>query len=85
MENHEKLEMTKMDNYVKAMKEDKDLQKNADGYSDPTSYAAIKNVDKESYLVKRLLKTIWNMADICGFRIDGRITFINKKSGNVWR
>jgi hypothetical protein len=64
---------------------DRDLRKNAEGYSDPTAYEAIKNIDTENERFHKLLYTIFNIVELSGFQIDGRIVLVNKKSGRVWR
>ena len=62
-----------------------DLRKNAEGYPDPTAYAAIMNVTKEEERFHKLLYTIFDICDLAGFRIEGRITVVDKKTGRVWR
>lgn len=64
---------------------DRDLRKNAEGYSDPTAYEAIKNIDKEDKRFRKLLHTIFNICELSGFRIEGRIVFVDKKTGRIWR
>ncbi len=64
---------------------DKDLRKNADEYSDPTAYEAIKNIDKEDERFRKLLHTIFYICNIAGFEIEGRIVLVDKKTGRVWR
>ena len=38
---------------------DRDLRTNAEGYSDPTAYTAIKNLDKEDERFHKLLRAIF--------------------------
>lgn len=64
---------------------DKDLRKNAEEYSDPTAYEAIKNIDKEDERFRKLLHTIFYICNIAGFEIEGRIVLVDKKTGRVWR
>lgn len=66
---------------------DKDLRKNSEGYPDPTAYEAIKRVEaaEEEARVKKLLKTIFTVCDLAGFRVDGRIALEDLKTGKIWR
>lgn len=68
-----------------AMGTDNDLRKNGSGYSDPTAYNAIKNIDYEDEQFHKLLYTIRNMCDLAGFQIEGRIVLTDKKTGRTWR
>lgn len=66
----------------------KDPRRNASGYMDLTAYEAIKNADREADAearFKRLLATIFYICDLAGFRIEGRLTIVDKKTGKVWR
>ena len=64
---------------------DRDLRKNASGYSDPTAYRAIKNIDREDENFHKLLHTIFNICELSGFRIEGRIILVDEVTGKVWR
>ena len=64
---------------------DRDLRKNAEGYSDPTAYKAIKNIDKEYERFHKLLHTIFYICKVAGFKIEGRIVLVDKKTGRIWR
>jgi len=64
---------------------DKDLRKNASGCSDPTAYEAIKNIDKEDDRFHKLLHTIFDMCELSGFRLDGRITLVDQETGKVYK
>ena len=33
----------------------------------------------------KLLRTIFYICDVAGFRIEGRITFVDKKTGRIWK
>lgn len=67
------------------MKND-ELRKNGSGYSDPTAYKALKNInnDEESRFYK-LLDVIFDVCDLAGFRLEGRIAVRDKKTGRIWR
>lgn len=62
-----------------------DLRKNAEGYSDPTAYEAMKNMEKEDERFHKLLYTIFYLCDLAGFEVEGRIVFVDKKTGRIWR
>lgn len=66
-----------------------DIRRNASGYSDPTAYAAIKNVSKqeleESDRFHDLLDTLFYITELAGFEIEGRIVLKDTKTGKVWR
>lgn len=64
---------------------DRELRRNAEGYSDPTAYQAIKNIEQEDENFHKLLHTIFNICDLAGFRIEGRIVLVDKVTGKVWR
>ena len=61
---------------------------NKSGYKDLTAYYAIQNIEreeKETERRKKLLSTIFYIADLAGYRIEGRISLKDKKSGKIWR
>lgn len=45
---------------------DRDLRKNAEGYSDPTAYEAMKNLDRDDERFHKLLHTIWRSESFYG-------------------
>lgn len=61
-----------------------DLGKNAEGYSDPTAHKAIKNLDKNERFYK-LLHTIFDICEMSGFHLEGRIVLRDKQTGKIWR
>lgn len=62
-----------------------ELKRNGSGYTDPTAYKALKRIDKNETRVKRVIKTLQEVAHLAGFEIEGRITLIDKKTGDIWR
>lgn len=62
-----------------------EYRKNAEGYPDPTAYKAIQNVYKEDERFQKLLHSIFDICDLAGFRIQGRIVLEDKKTGRIWR
>lgn len=67
------------------MAKDGDIRKNGSGYYDPTAYKAIKNIDEESERFHKLLDTIFNICELSGFHLEGRIVVRDKETGRVWR
>lgn len=71
------------------MARDDDIRKNASGYSDPTAYQAIKNVDnvslEESDRFHNLLDILFYITELAGFEIEGRIVLKDTRTGKVWR
>ncbi|MDD2298555.1 MAG: hypothetical protein PHU69_02830 [Fermentimonas sp.] len=64
---------------------DRELRRNAEGYPDPTAYQAIKNIDREDENFHKLLHTIFNVCELSGFRIEGRIVLVDEVTGKIWR
>lgn len=52
-----------------------------EGYSDPTAYQTIKNMDKVDERFHKLLRTLFYICEIAGFEIEGRIVLADKKPG----
>ena len=64
---------------------DKDLRKNSEGYPDPTAYEAIKRLEAEEQKVNHLLKIIFSVCKLAGFRVEGRIVLEDLETGKIWR
>ena len=73
---------------------DRELKKNSKGYPDPTAYEAIKKAEKSEKEIARkqederfhkLLNSIFSMCELAGFKLEGRITLKDIKTGRVWR
>ena len=66
-----------------------DIAKNGSGYSDPTAYRAIKNVEnlslEESDRFHNLLDTLFYITELAGFEIEGRIVLKDTTTGRIWR
>lgn len=60
-------------------------RKNSEGYSDPTAYQAMMNLEIEELRFKKLLRSIKDVCDLADFEIEGRVVLIDKRSGRVWR
>lgn len=68
--------------------DDKNLKKNGEGYSDPTAYRAIKNVDdaaNSQARFRKLLEIIFDACELAGFHLEERIVVKDKRTGRVWR
>lgn len=65
-----------------------DPRKNSEGYMDLTHHDAVKNVEaekKEEERFNKLLRTIFYICELAGYRIKNRIVFEDKASGRVWK
>lgn len=58
--------------------------KNHEGYSDPTAGTALQNIESE-IRVKKLLKMIFELCELSGFRLEGRLTLVDKRTNKVWK
>lgn len=58
---------------------------NAEGYSDPTAFGALRNLEREDERFHRLLYTLFYLCELADFEIEGRIVLIDKKTGRIWR
>lgn len=67
------------------MARDDNIRKNASGYSDPTAYQAIKNIENEDDKFHKLLDTIFNICELSGFHLEERIVLKDKNTGKVYR
>lgn len=67
------------------MARDEDIRKNASGYSDPTAYQAIKNIEGEDDKFHKLLETIFNLCELSGFHLEERVVLKDKNTGKVYR
>lgn len=62
-----------------------DLRKNSEGYSDPTAYEAMKNLDRDDERFHKLLHTIFDMRELAGFHLEERIVLRDEQTGKIWR
>lgn len=60
-------------------------RKNSEGYSDPTAYQAMKNIEVEEERFHKLLYAIFDICELANFEIEGRIVLVDKRTGRVWR
>lgn len=60
-------------------------RRNAEGYSDPTAYQAMTNIEAEEERFHKLLYAIFDICELANFEIEGRIVLVDKRTGHVWR
>lgn len=59
-------------------------RRNAEGYSDPTAYEALKNIEREEdERFHRLLHTLFYLCELADFEIEGWLT-LRSKVGLFW-
>lgn len=63
----------------------KEFRKNTSGYSDPTAYEAVKNIDADEARLQKLLTAIFAICDLAGFHIEERIVVRDVKTGKIYR
>lgn len=66
--------------------------KNSEHYNDPTPHSAWKNICKEEQAEAARMKAIGTLvsvikqrADLAGYEVVGRIVFMDKNSGRIYR
>lgn len=67
--------------------EDRELQKNGEGYPDPTAYEAIKNTEPDDYDRKKFLRVVGCILRICelsGFHLEEKLVLRDKRTGKVY-
>ena len=64
---------------------EKDLLKNGSGYSDPTAYHAIRNMDNERARFEKFLGVLFSICELSGYHIEERIVVKDLKTGRIWR
>lgn len=57
---------------------------NASHCKDPTAYAAGRRLDEEKEKISLLANSFRDLARAAGYEIDGRIVFVDVKTGRVW-
>lgn len=62
-------------------------RKNSEGYSDPTPYKALKNIERESRkkLARKTILTVYNVAHLAGFDIVDDITLKDHTTGKIYK
>ena len=62
-----------------------ELKRNAEGYSDPTAYKAIKRADADYERFRKLMGAIFRLCELSDFHIEERIVVKDLRSGRIWR
>ena len=60
-------------------------RKNAEGYSDPTAYAALSKIDKEEQKLRQIKQILGEVCALSGYKLKGQITLVDKRSGHTVR
>lgn len=60
-------------------------KKNSEGYSDPTYYAAMKNLAREEDRYRKLRRAILSICEVAGFEIQGPLVLMDTKTKKIWR
>lgn len=60
-------------------------ERNAEGYFDPTAYAALSKISRDEQRAKQLKKILGEASALSGFRLKGQIILVDKKSGNTYK
>lgn len=65
---------------------DRELKKNAEGYSDPTAYKAIKNLEFNEIGERRrkLIGCIYRICELSGFSLESRVKLKDVKTGKIF-
>ena len=61
------------------------LDRNSEGYHDPTPYYALKKEQLDEERFKRLMATIFYICENAGFHIEERIVIRDVRTGKVYR
>lgn len=89
-----------MEDFMKRrITEEKKMQRNAEGYPDPTAYDAISKVERDSniyssvnpaadaYERDRFMKVVGCILRICelsGFHLEEKLVLKDKRTGKIW-
>lgn len=61
------------------------MRNNSEGYSDPTAYAALSMIEKDEQQLRKLKRILSDICAISGFHMKGQVTFINSRTGKIYR
>lgn len=67
------------------MANEKNINVNGSGVKDNVAAEAVGTVDKEFARFNELLHAIFYICRLAGFKIEGRITLVDKRTGRVWK
>lgn len=60
------------------------IQKNKEGYPDPTAGQAVQEADRQPERISWYIKTIKDLADIVDLEIIGYVHVRDKKTKRIW-
>ena len=60
------------------------IQKNKEGYPDPTAGQAVQEADRQPEKISWYIKTIKDLADIVDLEIIGYVHVRDKKTKRIW-
>ena len=60
------------------------IQKNKEGYPDPTAGQAVQEADRQLERISWYIKTIKDLADIVDLEIIGYVHVRDKKTKRIW-
>lgn len=62
-------------------------KKNSEGYSDPTPYEALNNIERseEHERFRKFMGAMLRIAELSDFSIEERIVVKDKRTGRIWR
>lgn len=60
------------------------MNRNAEGYIDPTAGDAINSLEKEEKRYKKLVKIIFALCDLAGYHVE-ILSVRDKRTGKIWR
>lgn len=60
-------------------------KRNSEGYSDPTAYKALSNVEREEARAHKVKSLLSLMCDLAGYKIRGQVFLMDKRTGHTYR
>lgn len=60
------------------------MNKNKEGYPDPTAGKAIKQADRQQAVIDWMVKVFKEVAEKMGYEITNRIVFKDRNTGRKW-
>ncbi len=61
------------------------FKRDNDGYSAPLITSFNKSDTREEQRFRKVLKMIFQLCEIAGFELVGRVTLADKRTGKVWK
>ncbi len=60
-------------------------KRNAEGYLDPTAYAALSKIEREEAHTRKLKAALNQICELSGFRLKGQIILVERKTGRTYK